>query len=347
MLRPTYYWARARVHSPNKFLPPLLLYNNLSKLCMVLKAGNFRINTPKLCISLLLSLLSIAMAAASDTTVTQVSADEYLPHRPPSPTASLATSLSPTLVDKSSYTERPSLKICFPIIIPSGSSPYFIEIVDIEVFLTPMSLYRVSSSSNQTTLHSYRDNVEVANIRWDRSSPRMVFRRKKIKCKAWLPLTGTGPQKDSESRMFTLGDAQFTWTQGRSSGHLIPANRPGLPVAQWYIDLNLRSNKVVLEIFREPPTGFESDLLDAIVLSVVLLRSGQSLGDSPEDILLSNSGSFFRTYWWKWVERKWAGTDTSKRKGEKKRDTRVTSLGCTKGQESNKMRNETVQYACV
>jgi hypothetical protein len=242
MLRPTYYWARARVHSPNKFLPPLLLYNNLSKLCMVLKAGNFvrrsgvsprvkqfdefvispaaaspglfggcdvertsvllslsqRINTPKLCISLLLSLLSIAMAAASDTTVTQVSADEYLPHRPPSPTASLATSLSPTLVDKSSYTERPSLKICFPIIIPSGSSPYFIEIVDIEVFLTPMSLYRVSSSSNQTTLHSYRDNVEVANIRWDRSSPRMVFRRKKIKCKAWLPLTGTGPQKDSE-----------------------------------------------------------------------------------------------------------------------------------------------------
>jgi hypothetical protein len=143
-----------------------------------------------------LSPLSIAMAAASDTT--QVSADKYLPHRPPSPTTSLATSLSPTLVDKSSYTERPSLKICFPIIIPSGSSPYFIEIVDIEVFLTPMSLYRVSSSSNQTTLHSYRDNVEVANIRWDRSSPRMVFRRKKIKCKAWLPLTGTGPQKDSE-----------------------------------------------------------------------------------------------------------------------------------------------------
>jgi hypothetical protein len=39
-------------------------------------------------------------------------------------------------------------------------------------------------------LISSTDNVEVATVQWDRSSPRMVFRRKKIKCKTWLSLTG-------------------------------------------------------------------------------------------------------------------------------------------------------------
>jgi hypothetical protein len=146
-----------------------------------------------------LSPLSIAMAAASDTT--QVSADKYLPHRPPSPTTSLATSLSPTLVDKSSYTEhpRPSLKLTIPIMIP-GDSPYIINMVDFKVFNTPnWYKYYVFSSSNQTALFSCTDRVDVATVQWDRRpSPRMVFHRKKIKCKAWLPLTSTGPQKDSE-----------------------------------------------------------------------------------------------------------------------------------------------------
>ncbi|KAF8467539.1 hypothetical protein DFH94DRAFT_291122 [Russula ochroleuca] len=219
------------------------------------------------------------MAAASDTT--QVSADKYLPHRPPSPTTSLATSLSPTLVDKSSYTEhpRPSLKLTIPIMIP-GDSPYIINMVDFKVFNTPnWYKYYVFSSSNQTALFSCTDRVDVATVQWDRRpSPRMVFHRKKIKCKAWLPLTSTGPQKDSESRTFTHRDAKFTWTQGRSSGHLIPAYRPDLSVAQWYIDLH--TDQPILEIFQESP--IESDLFDAIVLSVVLLRSGRSLGDSPE-----------------------------------------------------------------
>ncbi len=38
---------------------------------------------------------------------------------------------------------------------------------------------------------SCRDNVEVATVQWDRHSPRMVFRRKKMKCKEWLKRTGS------------------------------------------------------------------------------------------------------------------------------------------------------------
>ncbi|KAF8479480.1 hypothetical protein DFH94DRAFT_743838 [Russula ochroleuca] len=247
------------------------------------------------------------MATASSTT--QVSANEYL-HRPSSVTASLATSLSSTLVDKSSYTERPSLKLSIPIIIPSCVSPNIFHVKLVLINSDVWSRYHISGCSNQTTLVSCMDNVKVAaTVQWDHSSHRMVFRRKKIKRKAWLQLTG--PQ--NESRMFTHGDAQFTWTQGWSSGHLIPANRPDLSVAQWHI--NPRTDELILEIFRESPV--ESDLLEAIVLSVVLLRSGRSLGDSQEDILLSNSGSLFRK---KWVEMKWVGTDALKRKEEKKRD---------------------------
>jgi hypothetical protein len=71
---------------------------------------------------------------------------------------------------------------------------------------------------------------------------------------------------------------------------LIPTNRPGLAVAQWKI--KSRTDKLKLEIFQEVPLAVESGLLDAIVLSVVLLRSGQSLGDSPGEISLSNPGSY-------------------------------------------------------
>ena len=45
-------------------------------------------------------------------------------------------------------------------------------------------------------------------------------------------------------------------------------------------------DELVLEIFQEAPD--DSASLDSIVLSVVLLRSGHSLGDSPERINLSN-----------------------------------------------------------
>jgi hypothetical protein len=112
---------------------------------------------------------------------TPVSADEYPHghHRAPSPT----TSLSPTLVNNSHHTERPSLKLRF-----SCDASNILN----SVVLNPAghSLYSISSNSKRTTFVSCMDNVEIATVQWDCSSPRMVFRQKKFKCKAWLPLTG-------------------------------------------------------------------------------------------------------------------------------------------------------------
>jgi hypothetical protein len=51
-------------------------------------------------------------------------------------------------------------------------------------------LYSISSDESRTTLLSQRDSSKVATINWDRSSPRMVFRGKKIKCKEWLARVG-------------------------------------------------------------------------------------------------------------------------------------------------------------
>ena len=106
------------------------------------------------------------MAAASIYN-NQTSADEY--NRPPSPT----TSLSPTLVN------RPSLKLRFPC----GASNILNSAV---TNAAGQSLYSISSDSKRTTMVSCTDNVEVATVRWDRHSPQMVFRRKKMKCKEWL-----------------------------------------------------------------------------------------------------------------------------------------------------------------
>jgi len=54
---------------------------------------------------------------------------------------------------------------------------------------------------------------------------------------------------------------------------LIPADRPGLSVARWRVSPH--SDDLNLEIFQEAQV--EPGLLEEIVLSVVLLRSGRSL----------------------------------------------------------------------
>jgi hypothetical protein len=80
-----------------------------------------------------------------------------------------------------------------------------------------------------------------------------------------------------------------------SSGHLfeglidllqlIPANRPGLAVARWHVSSH--SDDLHMEIFQEALV--EPGLLEAIILSVILLRSGRSLGVVPagaSDVLM-------------------------------------------------------------
>ncbi|KAN0139113.1 hypothetical protein V8E53_003115 [Lactarius tabidus] len=89
----------------------------------------------------------------------------------------------------------------------------------------------------------------------------MVFCGKKFKCKEWLALV----EPDTESRMFRHGDSQLKWMQQSDRGILVPANRLGLAVARW------RTESQVL---------VEPGLIEAILLSIILLPSGQSFGDT-------------------------------------------------------------------
>ena len=124
----------------------------------------------------------IGMDAASSYNSQLFPDDHREPHennRPPS----LAASLSPVLVNDTHHTESQPLKLR----VPGGAS----NILDSTVVDTAgQSLYSISSDSKHTKLVSYRDNVEIASIQWDRHSPRMVFRGKKMKCKEWLKLAG-------------------------------------------------------------------------------------------------------------------------------------------------------------
>ena len=67
------------------------------------------------------------------------------------------------------------------------------------------------------------------------------------------------------------------------SSQLISADRPDQAAACWQV--NTGTDDLILEIFQAP---IESGLLEAIVLSVVLLQSGYSLGDSPSDVRLTS-----------------------------------------------------------
>ncbi|KAF8498221.1 hypothetical protein F5888DRAFT_1634132 [Russula emetica] len=227
-------------------------------------------NTPKPSFLLLCTpLLCIGMDAASGYN-RQVSPDDHLQPHGDHRQLSIATSLSPTPVNDAAHptgTERPSLKLR----IPGGAS----NILNSTVIDTAgQSLYSTLSDSKRTTLR-------LPPIQWDHHSPRMVFRQKKMKCKEWLKLAGP----NDESRIFTHGDAQFTWMQGQgsASGHLIPADRPGLTIARWQVKSG--TDDLILEIFQEAP--IESGIVEVIVLSVVLLRSGHSLGDSQGEITSS------------------------------------------------------------
>jgi len=209
---------------------------------------------------LLFILLSTAMSSTT-AYATQSSAAEY---SHPHDDADISRPASPTLVDT-----RPADRPSITLKIPGGASDILNSVV---VDPTGRSLYSVSSTSKRTTLVSCRDNVQVATVEWDRPSPLLVFRQKKMKCRKWLPRVSP----ETDSRVFTHGETQFSWIDQSTSGYLIPANRPGLSVAQWFIKSH--SDELGLGIFQE--TLVESGLLEVIVLSLVLLRSGRPLGDT-------------------------------------------------------------------
>jgi len=177
---------------------------------------------------------------------------------------------SRTLVNPTNHAHRPSIMLTIP---GGGSDILNSAIVD----AAGQSLFSISSTSKRTTIVSCKDNIKFATVEWDRPSPLIVFRRKKVKCRQWLPRAAP----ETDSRVFTLddSDSQFTWMDQTNSGYLIPANRHGLAVARWHIKSH--SDELHLEIFQEALV--QSGLLAAIVLSLVILRSGRSLGDTLGD----------------------------------------------------------------
>jgi hypothetical protein len=81
------------------------------------------------------------------------------------------------------YNERPSIELKI-----SSSGAKITNAVVVDPAGRP--LYSISSDSKRTKLLLHKDNTEVATIDWNRSSPRMVFRGKKLKCKEWLQRAG-------------------------------------------------------------------------------------------------------------------------------------------------------------
>ena len=125
---------------------------------------------------------SVDMAATSIYTA-RVSAGEYPRAHGYDTVSPPHTPLSATLVNSPQNNERSSVKLK----ILCGKSNIVNSIV---IDAAGRSLYSITSTSKRTTLVECRNNAEVATVEWDRSNPRMVFRRKKIRCKEWLPLAG-------------------------------------------------------------------------------------------------------------------------------------------------------------
>ena len=142
--------------------------------------------------------------------------------------SSPSTPLSTTRVKtaRQNQNKRPSVRLK----IARGKSNIVNSVV---VDAAGQSLYTISSNLKRTTVVACKNNVEVATVEWDRSSPQIVLRRKKLRCKDWLPLAG--PQTEykpflltafchselerdlSRSRILTHGDSQFTWAHRSST----------------------------------------------------------------------------------------------------------------------------------
>lgn len=166
---------------------------------------------------------------------TQVFAGGYSPTHGYSPVSPPPTPPSATLVNIPYHNERPSVKLK----IPRGKSNIVNSVV---VNASGQSLYSISSNSKRTIVVACKNDVEVATVEWNRSSPRMVFRRKKMRCKEWLPLARPETEYDSlpltacchseskcnltRSRILAHGDSQFIWMHKSStSGYVCIRSR--------------------------------------------------------------------------------------------------------------------------
>ena len=132
----------------------------------------------------LFSSLHCCRVASIPVSPTQVSASEYLhPHG----YADMSRPVRPTLVSppqpeyaERPYTERPSVKLK----ISRGRSNIDNSVI---VDAAGQSLFSIKSNSRRTILASCKNNVKIAEVKWNRMSPCMDFRGKKMTCEEWLP----------------------------------------------------------------------------------------------------------------------------------------------------------------
>ena len=122
--------------------------------------------------------------ATSDTSSTQVFASGHSHwHADTHGRAPPPTPLSASLVETARHNERPSIELKI-----SNRGTKIVNAVVVGPAGRP--LYSITSDSKHTKLLCHKDNTEVATVDWDRSSPRMVFRGNKFKCKEWLSRAG-------------------------------------------------------------------------------------------------------------------------------------------------------------
>ncbi|KAF8267716.1 hypothetical protein EI94DRAFT_1729641, partial [Lactarius quietus] len=211
---------------------------------------------------------------------TQASTGKYPPALGNGRTSPISNPSSSTLVESTPHIRRPSIELKV-----SSGGPNIINSVVVDS--TGRPLYSISSDSKQTKMLSHKDNFEVATIDWDHSSPRMVFRGKnssakiRASCSFRTLATLTCDGMRIRSRIFFHGDSQFRWMHQPSRGFLIPANRSGLIVAKWHSES--LADGLRLQIFQEALV--EPGLIEAIILSILLLQSGHSLGDTLESLI--------------------------------------------------------------
>ena len=127
-------------------------------------------------------LFSLPLFPLSINTSTAVFATQSSARGHPHPYGH-ANALSPssrTLVNPAPRANRPSTMLK----IPGGGSDILNSAV---VDAAGRSLFSISSTSKRTTVVSCKDDVKFATIEWDRPSPLIIFCRRKVKCKEWLP----------------------------------------------------------------------------------------------------------------------------------------------------------------
>ncbi|KAH9024020.1 hypothetical protein EDB83DRAFT_2679053 [Lactarius deliciosus] len=233
------------------------------------------------------------------------------PAYPLTPGAASASSSSQDLLDLDlrtssstpppAYTERASRK--FRITAAPGSGMLNATILD----AAGRALYTTSSDAKlkKTTVRraavmaSYPDSgprlraMELARIGWDRSSPRVRFladvdgtelpkksKKHKMKCKEWLPRAGR--RHAVLSRVLTVHGTRYTITERKgANGYLLCSKddadaSPLLPLARWRTMSGAQSQQ--LEVFDEACAA--PGLLDALVLALIVVQSGQPLGDA-------------------------------------------------------------------